>query len=265
MKLKRADVAVVIPIYKELDPEERISLNQCSRLLGRAGYHLFLVKPERLDVTDVLKEFPGLRVENFDNHWFESLRSYNKFVLQEEFYSRFSAYKYMLIYQLDAYVFRGGDELLRWCRKGYDYIGAPWMPYKKIYLNVFGRMYLNMVFTLFSKFHDRYHHDFHRNQVGNGGLSLRKVDKFIYLTQKYRSLFDSLLQDDKPFYPEDLMLLYELQNTSDRLKKPSFNRAIRFAFEENPEVALKYTHDRLPFGCHAWTHPSFSNFWSNFI
>ena len=34
----------------------------------------------------------------------------------------------MLIYQLDAYVFK--DELLNWANKGYDYIGAPWLPWK---------------------------------------------------------------------------------------------------------------------------------------
>jgi hypothetical protein len=36
----------------------------------------------------------------------------------KQFYERFVAYDYMLIYQLDAYVFK--DELDDWSAKGYD-------------------------------------------------------------------------------------------------------------------------------------------------
>ncbi len=38
----------------------------------------------------------------------------------------------MLIYQLDAYVFKG--EWLFWANQEYDYIGAPWIPWKKEHL-----------------------------------------------------------------------------------------------------------------------------------
>jgi hypothetical protein len=45
--------------------------------------------------------------------------------LSEEFYQAFTDFEFMLIYQLDAFVFR--DELADWCRSGYEYIGAPWL------------------------------------------------------------------------------------------------------------------------------------------
>lgn len=46
-------------------------------------------------------------------------------MLTKEFYLRFRQWEYLLIYQLDAYVFQ--DELMDWCNKGYDYIGAPFL------------------------------------------------------------------------------------------------------------------------------------------
>lgn len=47
-------------------------------------------------------------------------------MLEADFYRRFGKYKYMLIYQLDAFVF--SDKLLDFCEMGYDYIGAPVYP-----------------------------------------------------------------------------------------------------------------------------------------
>lgn len=44
-------------------------------------------------------------------------------MLSAEFYDRFAAYEYVLIYQLDAFVF--ADRLAEFCQMGYDYIGAP--------------------------------------------------------------------------------------------------------------------------------------------
>jgi hypothetical protein len=44
-------------------------------------------------------------------------------MLSIDFYKRFRDYKFILIYQLDAYVFR--DELEYWCEQDYDFIGAP--------------------------------------------------------------------------------------------------------------------------------------------
>ena len=168
----------------------------------------------------------------------------------------------MLIYQLDAYVFR--DELLQWCRRGYDYIGAPWIPYGK-YLGTFGKLYMNVRFSLYFLHKTIRHHKFFMYQVGNGGFSLRKISKFKQITAKYKERFAPLVSDDAPFYPEDTLLLYELQGTGDELKKPPFKEALKFAFEENPEWAYRKNGYRLPFGCHAWFHPQYGPFWKNFI
>jgi hypothetical protein len=80
------------------------------------------------------------------------------------FYEVFRQYEYMLIYQLDCWVFR--DELEMWCDKGYDYIGAPffvkWFVDRGIY-------------------------------VGNGGFSLRKISNIIeYLKRNNKSKLKQL-------------------------------------------------------------------------
>lgn len=80
----------------------------------------------------------------FHENYFKSIDGYNKLMLSPSFYKAFSNYEYILIYQLDAWVFK--DELQHWCNQKYDYIGAP------IYQN-------NKLIG-----------------IGNGGFSLRKVD-----------------------------------------------------------------------------------------
>ena len=81
-------------------------------------------------------------------------------MLSSEFYRRFSKFEYILIYQLDAFVFK--DQLNYWCKKGYDYIGAPWFEgfhLTKTGVNIIG--------------------------VGNGGFSLRRVKTHIDLTGRF--------------------------------------------------------------------------------
>ena len=123
--MEKKDIVVVIPVYKTtLTKYEEMSLNQCVKVL--ADYSLVVVKPVSLDINELLSRYSLLKVENFSDDCFSDLRAYNKLVLKEDFYQRFANYQYMLIFQLDAYVFR--DELLDWARQGYDYIGAPWLP-----------------------------------------------------------------------------------------------------------------------------------------
>ena len=113
--MEKKDIVVVIPIYKAtLTKYEEMSLNQCVKVL--ADYPLVVVKPVSLDINALLLRYSLLKVENFSNSCFADLRAYNKLVLEEDFYQRFANYQYMLIFQLDAYVFR--DELLDWARQG---------------------------------------------------------------------------------------------------------------------------------------------------
>ena len=246
-------VKVIVPVYRDrLDPYERISLEQNRRVLG--AYPFVFIHPAGLDISSLLQEFPGCGEEVFDDAFFRDIAGYNRLMMSADFYRRFSDTDYLLICQLDAYVFR--DELADWCSGGYDYIGAPW-PVPLLFR-------LPLLKQWRKRFHSRWRteKDF---KVGNGGFSLRKISKFRYITHKYKDRFSALTSDTAPFYPEDTLLLYELQGTSDALKKPSFDTALHFAFEENPKWAYKRIGNRLPFGCHAWYHPAYARFWKSFV
>src|ERR1700744_1519211 len=115
--------AVVIPVYKtQLSAYEKVSLKQCKDILG--DHPVIFAKPVSLNI-DGLISVTGFQSVSFDDHYFESVHGYNELMMAEEFYKSFSDYEYILIYQLDAFVF--SDQLDYWCDQDYDYIGAPWL------------------------------------------------------------------------------------------------------------------------------------------
>lgn len=260
--MEHKTVAIAIPYYKNnLTPTERISLNQCLKILG--SYDTYFVSPESLDVNPNVST--PIKIQKFDDEYFKGIRGYNKLMLSEEFYQRFAAYDYVLIYQLDAFVFR--DELQSWADKGYDYIGAPWI--RSLYsTSKFGPFVLflkKIVNTILGRKKKIYKYTMYNN-VGNGGLSIRYVKKMTQITHKYKDKIENQLEYhiDKAFYPEDLWLACELKN-HDSLKKPSFKEALSFAFDIHPQLAFQLNNHQLPFGCHGFSKPKEGRFWSAII
>lgn len=261
--INKKDIAVVIPVYRtELSETEKLSLEQCAKIL--ADYDIVFVKPQHLDISPVRECCPG-QEENFPDEWFVSRRSYNKMVLEESFYRRFEHYEYILIYQLDAFVFR--DELLDWARKDYDYIGAPWLPWQERYLSTWGRRYFHIKAWYKRHFAPKAFRSpkYHAYEVGNGGLSLRRVSAMIAAIRFYREKIRELLADDREFYAEDVFLVREVTDPRVRLKRPSWQEALRFSMEECPAWAYRYNGCRLPFGCHAFDLQVYSDFWKPFL
>lgn len=254
-------VAVVIPYYKnELTDSELKSLQACVSILGT--YDIFLISPDSLDTSDICQKYPLLKVRRFGNESFHSLRGYNKLMLSEKFYSRFTDYTYILIYQLDAFVFK--DELQLWADKGYDYIGAPWIRSKKypfwrgITKSRIKRVWYKLTFNKKRLYKSI------SGEVGNGGFSLRKVSKMLQITHSYKEKIAKQLDDNQTFYPEDVWLLFGLKR-KDRLNKPSFEEALQFAMEMRPAQAYQWNNNTLPFGCHAFSRDSHKDFWAPFI
>ena len=169
-------------------------------------------------------------------------------MLTPEFYRRFENFRYILIYQLDAWVFR--DELDRWVSEGYDYIGAPWIPMKERFFHFYGKLRLAYNRT-FRKNDGIKPHNTFLYGVGNGGFSLRKTDKFIEITTRYKDKISSDLSSNEKLYPEDLWFFYGPKG-KDRLLKPHWKKALEFSFEQNPDKSFEFNGGRLPFGCHAW-------------
>jgi hypothetical protein len=122
-------VCVVIPTYKEfsqLNEQESISWQQCLRVLGQ--HPICLVCPPQLAISAYLADAAthGIicRYEHFAAKYFSGIDGYNRLMLSRHLYRRFERYEYILVHQLDVFVFR--DDLAHWCARGYSYIGAPW-------------------------------------------------------------------------------------------------------------------------------------------
>jgi len=263
-------IVVIIPIYKSIpDQFELISFKQGIDVLRK--HTICIITYRTLDLLYYLnlldKERLSYKIEYFEDKYFESILGYNRLMLSLEFYKRFSMFDYMLIYQLDAYVFR--DELDYWCNLHYDYLGAPWIN--------------NGVVSSYG---------------GNGGFSLRKISSFIKVLQtdkkivynprqliiqyekyKLHVFFNKIplitarifgYKNNSKFYiqfnnkTEDVFWAYRARFIYSKFKVIEGDLAVKFAFEEYPSILYKYNNNQLPFGCHAWTKYD-SSFWRDFI
>lgn len=279
-------VNIIIPIYKSKPSYyEEISYKQCLKILKK--YPITLVAPINLDLNYYTKitEDINIYVERFEDKYFKNIDGYNCLLRSLSFYSRFRKYKYILINQLDSFVFR--DELENWCKKDYDYIGAPWFkggtnPSENA--NIAG--------------------------VGNGGFSLRKTKRFVYILNQFIRIeltksFIQLSTKNKilkfPKFAFKFLLIkqktsnlnsfngnedtfwciYANKIIEDYLNKNLFIKfvaklvlkkiniapakdAFKFSVECLPKRVFKEQNNTLPFGCHAWLRYEFE-FWKYFI
>lgn len=216
-------VAVVIPNHKEeLDELEKISLAQCRKVLGH--YPIVFAGPEGKNFSYLE---PGDLTVQFPKEYFQTLRDYNILSMSPIFYEPFLSFDYILIYQLDAFVFY--DALEEFCRLGYDYIGAAW-PYYSWQGSKIGKK---------------------TPRVGNGGFCLRKVKACHRLTSEvvHWADFENIY---KNYYEDAFFAICGV------LKEINFNVAPvevakLFAMEWYPDRHIRKLGNELPFGCHNWT------------
>lgn len=245
-------VCVVIPVYKPLPSDSEItSLKQCLKILHK--YDVFLLHPIGLNVAEYLKVGEAIKPMPFEKKYFDGLEGYNRLVLSPIFYFRFLPYKYLLIYQLDCYVFR--DELEYWAGKNFDYIGAPFEVNDQIIRTYNSLLYsknswIKKAKKLLSKAQTNL-------TVGNGGLSLRKVFKFWIISVLFKPVIFRWLTNEDYFWG-----LFA-PNFIPCFKVPTTKLARLFAIEQN----CKFHYEKngcLPFGCHAWEKYE-PKFWEDFI
>ena len=215
-------VAVVIPIYKEeLDDLEKISLAQVRKVLK--NYPIIFVAPEGKNFSYLE---PGEMLVQFHPQYFQNIKAYSQLLLQPFFYKPFLVFEYMLIYQLDAFVFY--DALEEFCRLGYDYIGAAW-PYH----------------TWQGVRKPKTPH------VGNGGFCLRKVAACHELLKKLETLPN--WQDTVEKGLEDGVFSVCGMSDEKIFNVAPIEVAELFSMEHYPARHIKKLGYELPFGCHAWT------------
>ncbi|QJW90732.1 hypothetical protein HNV11_15755 [Spirosoma taeanense] len=250
-----ASVGVVIPVYKpDLTDYEHIALTQCMRVLGH--YPVWLVAPYSLDISLYQKLYPTLQARTFDDRFFTDVQAYNRLMLSEEFYGAFLDVEYILIHQLDAFVFR--DELTNWCLQNYDYIGAPWLR-DRDFISWRDEQWFwikQRVATMLDlKKPDGVtpREIISLNRVGNGGLSLRRIPAMLKWLRTFRRKIDRYEQLHHHQYNEDVFWGIEVNRYWPVLRIPSYRTAMQFAVEFYPQRAIEhYNGGQLPFGCHAW-------------
>ncbi|MGO9639761.1 MAG: DUF5672 family protein [Candidatus Acidiferrales bacterium] len=273
-------VAIVTPLTRfPLAEDEEISMHHLREYLGH--FDRFIIGPkDALRSLHETREYSDFALRQFPDRYFQSIQSYSRLMVTEEFYRAFTEYEYILIYQLDCLVF--SSDLEAWCHGGWDYIGAP----------------------LFK--------DFLEDPaagpwvVGNGGLSLRRVGSALDVLTSARLLDDPKVRGPKtrrfksaPYLRRMLVALRTFlfergyHNTVGwllrKLKKhpeiyfqedlfwavqaprlaPGFNiatpeQALGFSFEMAPRYCFQANSSRLPFGCHAWAKHD-RGFWEPFL
>jgi len=262
-KLMKTSVTIVIPIYKPtISSLETASLNQCFKILG--NYNIVAVKPHSLQLNNYPYQFK--EVYSFDDEYFKDISGYNKLMLSPSFYKTFLTQKFILIYQLDAFVFK--DELSKWCNSGFDYIGAPWLreaDYPDFIKRIKNKIlsYIHIRYNKKSKNSDLPSDLQFENKVGNGGFSLRKTQKFYMLCLSEQQQITHYMKKASHRFNEDAFWSIEVNRKHQRLKIPNYKKAAYFALENNCEFGLKLTKGQLPFGCHAWDKNL--DFWLPFL
>lgn len=254
------DVIILIPIYKNfLEEFEKISLKV--NLSNLQSYKILFIAPDKLKQDNKFIEILltyKLGVVYFENSFFEDINGYNKLMLDFKFYKYFEEFNYMLICQLDALIL--SNNLDDWTTKGFDYVGAPFI----------------------CEDGDK----FFFNSMGNGGLSLRKISKFIDVLNSdsiyfsYYKYFSISTQAGLKnliiikllhrldtvgfkfnfvkiflfFYKinEDYFWTFFSKFFVKNFNLPSVEDALLFSFDVNPRKCFSISNNRLPFGCHAW-------------
>lgn len=255
---KSCYIRVIVPIYRPtLTGRDLISFKHNLQILGH--YPTALLAPEGMDISAIEALAPKTEVVRVSKDWLgeRGIAGYNNMMLSKQFYTLFANCEYILICQTDAWIFR--DTLTQWCDKGYDYIGAPW-PKKRRYSLPIVRLFLWLRRKFFRRKGELMRQDYF-NKVGNGGLSLRKVDSFIAACDKYKAQADHFKRHNDMLHNEDWFWALIPQT----FRYPEFVEALGFSFDVNPKLCYALNGKRLPFGCHGWWKKKNIKFWSPII
>ena len=257
MKNKQNLCTIVVPIYKTVMSElEQVSFSQLIAVLG--NHPISIIKPKSLDLSDLGKAHPELKFEDFDDDFFKGIPGYNRLMMSEEFYARFADSEYILIYQLDAYVF--SDQLTEWCNKGYDYIGAPWL-LKPMYKWWFFR-FTSWIKRKYCDYTGKPNGQITWYKVGNGGLSLRRVDSHLRAVRELKDTVTHFLTVKRHHtFNEDVFFSVEVNKHGLGFKYPAWQEALGFSFDKYPALCYKLNGNKLPFGCHSWYKRKMKKFW----
>lgn len=239
---------IIIPIYKQIpNLIERTSLESLSKNLADfSEYEVYIVCPENIGIAEWKRYIDhDVIIRTFDPNYFLSTISYSKLLLSYDFWNTFSMHKFALIYQTDGYCI--GGNLKQFIDMDYDYIGGPIISPNARWFNV--------------------------PAIGNGGVSLRKVETMLEVTDPNGEFMKCSKEDidkhneaNSNMYNvyEDLYFAQLVPMLWD-FKKPKFEIGAAFAYDMNADYVYEMTFDkhRLPLFAHAYDKNI--RFWQNHI
>ncbi|WP_298774690.1 DUF5672 family protein [uncultured Empedobacter sp.] len=257
-------VAVVIPIYRDfLDEFEKKSLESILRHFN--DFEIIFAAPEGMTISSYspyLNRINHYSFIYFGSDCFKSIDAYNQLLLDEKFYQVFTAFEFILICQLDVYVFK--NILIEWCNKNYDYVGAPWIGSERNFINLTFEKINEIIRSLKGKKLKNTERLF---KVGNGGFSLRKVQKFVEISKEESKQIHLFLdtKSDSDYHIEDVFWSLYVPKKYPNFKIPNWKEALDFCMDRKPKKAMKLNIGRLPMACHRFNQPIPYQFWKKFI
>ena len=257
-------VAIVVPIYRDfLDELEKKSLESIVRHFN--NYEIVFVAPQGLSTSSYSSFFEKInhyQIINFSSDCFKSIDAYNQLLLDDKFYEEFNRFEFILICQLDVFVFK--NDLETWLESDFDYVGAPWIGSERNLIN----LTLDKINSIIRKLKAKKPKNTERLfKVGNGGFSLRRVEKFVKIAKQESSQINLFLKE-KPtseYHIEDVFWSLYVPKKHHDYKIPNWKEALHFCMDRKPEKAMKLNGNKLPMACHRFNQPKPYKFWKNYI
>ena len=239
-------VIICTPIYKRKFEISEYNNLKISEAINPKFKKVFFA-PYDLNVDYYKKNFKNYKIIRFGNHYFKNIKGYNQLLLSEHFYRKFIKFSHLILQQPDSIIIK---DLTNLKIKNYDYIGSPCkydlpnfgsfyedkdFAYENNKLNFFSKLVkktkriidiefkiLNFNINLinFYNYIKKYFKYLiikkkNYNSIGlNGGLSIRRVKKFIEILKKTSNT-------KKIRAPEDHVYSYFVN--IGKLKTPSYN------------------------------------------
>lgn len=98
-------------------------------------------------------------------------------------------------------------------------------------------------------------------RIGNGGLSLRRVESFRRACERYRETVSITSRGPTTCTTK----MSSGPSCPTGFRYPAWKEALGFSFDTNPAYCWRLTGGRLPMGCHSWSKPRMYRFWRRII
>lgn len=240
-------VCVVIPIYKDkISRYEKLSIDLIEKRLF--CYDIYFITHRKLSLEEY-KQYKNIKIVYFPKRYFLNTTTYSRLLLKESFYKKFLGYKYMLIVQNDTLILGDAGILKGIMKKNFDFWGASWE--KPVEICSFEieknlKKKINNICPIWLQ--KQIFKNPRKCYVGNGGLSLRNINKTIKLLREKRLYAKIWLDNEDKFFA-----YHGLFNHVGYRIAPE-NLVDQFSLESR----IRYLEDIKPFGLHGWDRIGFT-------